>query len=159
MSSLIRRGALAAVVAACAGFGSVASAAANSVQVFEVGGTKIECLGSTGSKEVSPIEGATLVTVDYSECSTSGILGVTVSPASFAIDPDEAVAVEDTISFDVQGLCEITVPPQVVQSATLKGVGTSKEVVDFNLKGIESTSNNEFCAGGSSGTYVGEVEI
>lgn len=156
MGRLVHRSAIMAVVVAATP-GGAASAWASGTQVFKLGAT-IECAKAVASL-ASP--GSSRMHVSYSECTSSGE-AVTVSRAEYTISEAGTLAVDNTFTF--AGLlfgCKISVGPVGNEALSTVSYVNKGGVIAYDLALTNityTTSGGLFCAGGSSGTYTGELE-
>lgn len=162
-------GVAAAVLAVCAVAASPAAAGFSGVlhghsigpQVFTFNGAEVECTTATltGTAAEFPREDQDVI-VDYSNCTAFGIVGVNISPAEYDLHTSGSVDFLNTITFNLGGICTITVPPQAGLGSLdfINGSGTI--TLAFDISGIAYTGNGGTCGtGGTNGTYTGEFEV
>lgn len=124
------------------------------------GGSEVVCQRQIGKGTLLAIATAIIDLIDeYSECTAFGFVGAKVSEVEYEMNANGTIAILNTVTLTVEGVCEVTIAPQTLGSVTYANSGGELEV-DLALKGIVSKSNNTFlCPAGTNGTYIGKKRV
>ena len=140
------------------------SRVSNTNQVFTTGGgnevvcTEDSVTGSAVAGKVLHI----LVSIGYLKCTVKVSIfsfPADVSTAKYLLSADGLVKLENTVSINILGICNLTIKPQHFATGVAYKNNGNNVVEESNVTGIVSEGSGGECKGGTTGTYTGNTEV